>query len=90
MLGMMEHLVNTFINLNITGMCHLDSTRELINPQSDHEGNKLMFPLEWRECPSVSCLAGKKKKFDDSTRLDVVEIAHVPDILPSLILSWSD
>ena len=31
----------------------------------------------------------KKKKIDDSSRLDVVEIARVPDILPSLFPSWS-
>jgi len=53
-----------------------------------HVGNKLMFLSEWREFPSVPCLAGKKK-FDDSSRLDVVEIARVPDMLSSLFLSWS-
>ena len=31
----------------------------------------------------------KKKELDDSSRLDVVEIARVPDILPSLFPSWS-
>ena len=30
-----------------------------------------------------------KKKFDDSSRLDVVEIARVPDMLPSLFPSFS-
>jgi len=34
----------------------------------------LMFLSEWREFPSVPCLAGKK--LDDSLRLDVVEIAR--------------
>ena len=29
------------------------------------------------------------KKLDDSSRLDVVEIARVPDMLPSLFPSWS-
>jgi len=29
-----------------------------------------------------------KKKLDDSSRLDVVEIAHVPDMLPNLFPSW--
>jgi len=33
------------------------------------------------------CLAGKKK-LDDSSRLDVVETARVPDMLPSFFLSW--
>ena len=41
-----------------------------------------MFMSEWREFPSAPWLAGKKK-------LDVVEIARVPDMLPSLFLSWS-
>jgi len=45
-----------------------------------------MFLSEWREFPSVSCRAGKKK-LDDSSRLDVVEIARVPDMLPSLFPS---
>jgi len=36
----------------------------------------LMFLSEWREFPSAPCLAGKKK-FDDSWRHDVVEIARV-------------
>jgi hypothetical protein len=29
------------------------------------------------------------KKLDDSSRLDVVDIARVPDMLPSLFPSWS-
>ena len=41
---------------------------------------------EWREFPSALCLAGKK--LDYSSCLDV-EIAHVPDMLPSLFPSWS-
>ena len=40
----------------------------------------LMFLSEWREFPSVPCLAGKKKL--DSSRLHVVEIARVADMLP--------
>jgi len=31
----------------------------------------------------------KKKKLDDSSRLDVVEIARVSYMLPSLFLYWS-
>jgi len=46
-----------------------------------------MFQLEWCEFPSASCLAGKK--LDDSSRLDVAEIARVPDMLPRLFPSWS-
>jgi len=41
-----------------------------------------MFLSEWREFPSAPCLTGKK--LDDSSRLDVVEIARAPDMLPSL------
>jgi len=33
----------------------------------------VMFVSEWREFPSVPCLAGKKK-LDNSSRLEVVEI----------------
>jgi len=47
-----------------------------------------MFLSEWREFPSTPCLAGGKK-LDDSSRLDVVEMARVPDVLPSLFPSWS-
>ena len=36
---------------------------------------------------NLTCLA--EKKIDDSSRLDVVEIARVPDMLPSLFPSWS-
>ena len=48
-----------------------------------------MFLSEWCEFPSASWLAGKKKKLDNSSRLDVVEIARVPYMLPSLFPSWS-
>ena len=34
----------------------------------------LMFLSEWREFPSAPCFA--EKKIDDSSRVDVVEIAH--------------
>jgi len=46
-----------------------------------------VFLSEWREFSSAPCLAGKK--LYDSSRLDVVEIARVPDMLPSLFPSWS-
>ena len=47
-----------------------------------------MFLSEWLEFPSAPCLAGERK-LDDSSRLDVVEITRVPDMLPSLFPSWS-
>jgi hypothetical protein len=31
----------------------------------------------------------EKKKPDESSRLEIVEIARVPDMLPSLFPSWS-
>jgi len=40
-----------------------------------------MFLSEWREFPSAPCLAGGKN-LHDSSRIDVVEIARVPDMLP--------
>jgi len=61
--------------------------RVLISPYPEQEGKKLMFLSEWREFPSAPCLAGKKKL--DISRLDVVEIARVPEMLPSLFPSWS-
>ena len=48
-----------------------------------------MFLSEWREFPSAPCIAEKENKnLDDSSRLDVVEIARVPDMLPTLFPSW--
>jgi len=47
-----------------------------------------MFLSEWREYPSAPCLAGKKK-LDDSSCLDFVEIARVLGMFPSLFPSWS-
>ena len=47
-----------------------------------------MFLLEWREF-SVGALPSTEKELDDSSRLDVVEISRVPDVLPSLFPSWS-
>jgi len=44
-----------------------------------------MFLSKWREFPSAPCLA-EKKKLHDSSRLDVVEIARVPDMFPSFFL----
>ena len=38
---------------------------------------------------SFGVLSCRKKKPDDSSRLDVVEIASVPDMLPSLFPSSS-
>jgi len=34
-------------------------------------------------------VAFQEKKLNDSSRLDVVEIARVPDMLPSMFPSWS-
>ena len=48
----------------------------------------LVFLSEWREFPSAPCLAGKKN-LDVSARLDVVEMARAPNVLPRLFPSWS-
>ena len=45
-----------------------------------------MFLSEWRRI-SFGALPGKKKKLNDSSRLDVVEIASVSDMIPSLFPS---
>ena len=52
------------------------------------QGYKLMFLSERREFLSAPCPAGKKN-LDDSSRLHVVEIARVPDMLQSLFSTWS-
>jgi len=59
-------------------------TGVLISPKPDRKGNKLMLLSEWR-----LTLQGGGGKLDDRLRLDVVEIARVPDMLPSLFPSWS-
>jgi len=41
-----------------------------------------MFLSEWREFPRRLALQGNK--LDDSSRLDIVEIARVPDMLQTL------
>ena len=46
-----------------------------------------MFLSEWREFPRESCFAGDKN-LGDRSRLDVVEIASVPDMNPRLFPSW--
>jgi len=66
----------------------INCTGVLISPWPVRKGNKLMFLSEWREFPSAPFLAGKKKNYD-SCGLGVVEIARVPDMLPSLFPSWS-
>ena len=43
--------------------------------------------MSWISFGSLPCRG--KKKLDDSSRLDVVEIARVPVMLPSLFPSWS-
>jgi hypothetical protein len=45
-----------------------------------------MFLSELHEFSSAPCLA--ENKLDDSSLLDVAEIARVPDMLPSLCPSW--
>jgi len=48
-----------------------------------------MFLSEWREFLSAPCLVGGGRGLDDSSRLDIVEIARVLDLLPSLFPSWA-
>jgi len=46
-----------------------------------------MFLSDELEFLAAPCLAGEKK-IDDSSRLDVVERASIPDMFPSLFPSW--
>jgi len=61
---------------------HRDSIPE--RPARSQSLYRLSYPAH----PSAPCLPGKRK-LDDSSRLDVVEIARVPDMLPRLFPSWS-
>jgi len=52
-------------------------------------GNKqanVFVRMEWVSFGAFPCRGGE---LDDGSRLDVVEIARVPDMLPSLFPSWS-
>jgi len=40
-------------------------------------------------CNSFGALLCRKKNLDERSRVDVVEIARVPDMLPRLFPSWS-
>jgi len=46
-----------------------------------------MFLSEWREFPSGALLC-RVNELGDSSRLDVVEMARVADMLPSLFPFW--
>jgi len=43
--------------------------------------------MAWISFGALPCK--EKKKLDDSSRLDLIEIVLVPDILPGLFPSWS-
>ena len=43
--------------------------------------------MAWISFGVLPC--GREKKLDDSSRLDVVEITRVPEMLSSLFPSWS-
>ena len=51
-------------------------------------GRKHAYVSVRMSCISSGALPCRKKKLDDSSRLDAVEIARVPDMLPSLFPSW--
>jgi len=47
-----------------------------------------MFLSEWRGFPSAPCLAEKKNKLDECSRLDVVEIVRLPPWHASELVSF--
>jgi len=61
-------------------------TEVLINPYPDQEGNKLM--CRQHGVNFLRRLALQEKQYD-SSRLDVFEIARVPEMLPNLFPSRS-
>jgi len=84
-----DQLVNLFNNLRGGYLCGSSRTRrntggkittfKLVHPVFDGGARlahvPLMFLSEWRVFPSAPCLA--KKKLNDSSRFDVIEIARV-------------
>ena len=45
--------------------------------------------MAWISFGALPCRKKEKKKLDDSSLLEFVEITRVPDMLPSLFPSWS-
>jgi len=65
-------------------MCNCRGADKSLAPPGKKQANVSVRMVEF---PSAPCLV--RIKLDDSSRLDVVEIARIPDMLPSLFPSWS-
>ena len=67
---------------------HAERTGELISPlvRPGRKQVNVSVRMAWI---SFGALSLQEKKLDDSSRLDFVEITRIPDMLPSLFLSWS-
>ena len=61
-----------------------DAGKSLARPRKKQEN--VCVRMAWISFGALPC---KKKKLDDISRLHVVEIARVPDMLSSLFRSWS-
>jgi len=58
---------------------------ESLAPSERKQAN-VSVRMTWISFGALPC---RKKYLDDSSRLDVDEIARAPDVLPSLFPSWS-
>ena len=64
--------------------CYSGADKSLARP--GRKQANVSVRIAWISFGALPC---KKKKIDESSRLDVVEIARVPDMLPSLFPYWS-
>jgi len=80
--GKFEHLPQgIFMLLNSYGDCLFRGAyKSLARP-----GRKQAYVSIRMACISFGALPCRKKKLDNSSRLDVVEITRVPDMLPELV-----
>jgi len=77
---MLIQLVNASVDLKNTSGADKSLTRP------GRKQANISVRMAWISFGTLPC---RKKKIDDSSRLDVVEIARVPDVFPSLFPSWS-
>ena len=73
-------------NKNQTIHCYRGADKSFARP--GRKQANIYVRMTWISFGALPC-RGEKKKLDDSSRLDVVEIARVPDILPGFFPSWS-
>jgi len=76
--------VRSSVNEVLISCVHMGANKSLARP--GRKQANVSVRMAWISFGALPC---RKKKLDDSSLLDVVEIAHVPEIIPSLFPSWS-